>query len=56
LSLLYKSGPDVEQHIPVLSTYLGHANVANTYWYLTATPELLLAASARLDRSPEAMS
>jgi len=56
LSLLYKSGADVEQHIPVLSTYLGHANVANTYWYLTATPELLLAASARLDRSPEAMS
>jgi len=24
-----------------LSTYLGHAEVANTYWYLEATPVLL---------------
>ena len=24
-----------------LSTYLGHANVASTYWYLEAVPELL---------------
>jgi hypothetical protein len=24
-----------------LSTYLGHADVANTYWYLQATPVLM---------------
>jgi hypothetical protein len=24
-----------------LSTYLGHSSVANTYWYLEATPELM---------------
>jgi hypothetical protein len=24
-----------------LSTYLGHSNIANTYWYLEATPELM---------------
>ena len=24
-----------------LSTYLGHSKVANTYWYLESTPELM---------------
>jgi hypothetical protein len=24
-----------------LSTYLGHSRVADTYWYLEATPELM---------------
>ena len=24
-----------------LSTIMGHADIANTYWYLEATPELL---------------
>ena len=24
-----------------LSTYLGHAKVSDTYWYLTAVPELM---------------
>jgi integrase/recombinase XerD len=24
-----------------LSTYLGHAEIAHTYWYLQATPELM---------------
>jgi integrase len=37
----YRAGLDVEQHLPELSTYLGHAHVADTYWYLSATPELL---------------
>jgi len=31
----------ITKHMLALSTYLGHANVANTYWYLEATPELL---------------
>jgi integrase/recombinase XerD len=29
-----------------LATYLGHADIANTYWYLKATPELLRDISA----------
>lgn len=29
------------RHMRALSTYLGHAEVANTYWYLEATPVLL---------------
>jgi len=31
----------IAQHMLALSTYLGHANVADTYWYLQATPQLL---------------
>jgi integrase len=32
----------VARHLLALSTYLGHSHVANTYWYLQATPELML--------------
>jgi len=37
--------------IAVLSRYLGHARVTDTYWYLSATPELL-AAAARDFKTP----
>jgi len=30
----------VGRHLVALSTYLGHADVSDTYWYLTATPQL----------------
>jgi len=38
----------VARHFVALSTYMGHADIANTYWYLEATPELMtgIAASA----------
>jgi hypothetical protein len=42
---------------PTLSVYLGHASVANTYWYLEATPVLLrdiAAASEQLYRGEAA--
>ena len=45
----YRSGTDVERHLPKLSTYLGHSRVAYTYWYLSAEPELLQLAARRLD-------
>jgi hypothetical protein len=35
----------VANHIAALSTYLGHASVAHTYWYLEATPVLMRAIS-----------
>ncbi len=38
--------------MPVLSAYLGHVSPAGTYWYLTAVPELMELAAARLDRHP----
>jgi integrase/recombinase XerD len=46
----YRSGQDVERLLPVLSTYLGHAHVADTYWYLTAYPELMGLATRRLEQ------
>lgn len=45
----YRDGLDVQRHLPVLSTYLGHAHPADTYWYLSATPELLAMAVRRLE-------
>jgi len=32
----------VARHIVALSTYLGHAHVTDTYWYLQATPRLMV--------------
>jgi len=45
----YRSGADVERRLPVLSTYLGHVHVADTYWYLSVCPELMGQAVARLE-------
>lgn len=46
----YRDGEDVERRLPVLSAYLGHVEVSNTYWYLSASPELLAAAKDRLEQ------
>lgn len=46
----YRAGLDIEQQLPVLSTFLGHAYVRDTYWYLSATPELMSHAARRLDK------
>lgn len=46
----YRSGGAVEHHLPALSTYLGHAHPADTYWYLTACPELMGQAVKRLEK------
>jgi len=45
----YRRGVNVERQLPVLSTYLGHGHVTDTYWYLTAVPELLRLAAERLE-------
>ena len=45
----YQDGADVAARMPLLSTYLGHVHPANTYWYLSAAPELLSLVAARLD-------
>jgi integrase/recombinase XerD len=45
----YRSGVDVQAHLPVLSTFLGHTCPDATYWYLQATPELLALAAERLE-------
>ncbi len=44
----YRAGVNVEQHMPELAAYLGHRHVNDTYWYLSAVPELLRLAASRL--------
>lgn len=44
----YESGRDGQETLAALSTYLGHADPKATYWYLTASPELMAAAGQRL--------
>jgi hypothetical protein len=48
----YRDGGDVTARLPLLSAYLGHAEPANTYWYLQAAPELLAEAARRLTARP----
>jgi integrase len=49
----YRTDIDVERHLPELSTYLGHVHVADTYWYISAVPELLQLATLRLEQRGE---
>jgi integrase len=46
----YQSDVDVEVHLPELATFLGHVSVGDTYWYLSAVPELLKLATPRWER------
>lgn len=45
----YRDGGDVAARLPLLSTYLGHVDPQATYWYLSASPELLGLAAERLE-------
>jgi len=49
----YQQQQGVEHVIDVLSTYVGHASVADTYWYMTAIPELLALAGQRFAQFAE---
>ena len=44
----YTEGTDVHAGAPALATYLGHRCPSDTYWYLSAAPELLALAAGRL--------
>jgi integrase/recombinase XerD len=46
---------NVQSRLPSLSTYMGHVEPANTYYYLTATPELLARAASRLEPIPKGL-
>ena len=37
----YRTGQSIGPKLWTLSTYLGHRHLADTYWYLTAVPELM---------------
>lgn len=52
--LWHAQGTDIDQRMLALSTYLGHAKVSNTYWYLTGVPELMALAGGKFERFAEA--
>jgi integrase len=47
--LWHAQGVDVDQRMLALSTYVGHAMVTNTYWYLTGVPQLMAVAAAKFE-------
>lgn len=49
----YREGVDAAQRLPELAAYLGHAHVNDSFWYLSATPELLQLASQRVAPSDD---
>ena len=47
----FRQGRDPDREMYKLSTYLGHANPAGTWWYIEAVPELLKLASERAEQA-----
>jgi integrase len=50
LMLWHTDGTDIDQMMLALSTYMGHAEIFYTYWYLTAVPELMALAGSKFER------
>lgn len=46
----YRAGENAERRLPILSAYLGHVHWSDTFWYLSALPELMHEAMSRLER------
>ena len=42
-------GCDIDNAIAALSTYVGHAKVSDTYWYMTGIPDLMAVAGSRFE-------
>lgn len=50
VQLWHDSNVPVDQGMLWLCTYLGHAKISDTYWYLTGTPELLAVVGSTFER------
>lgn len=50
MMLWHANGTDIDQMMLALSTYMGHAEIFYTYWYLTAVPELMALAGGKFER------
>lgn len=48
--LWHEYGTDIDNAMVALSTYVGHAKVSDTYWYLTAAPDLMSVAGRRFEQ------
>jgi integrase len=46
----YRSGEDIDRRLPALSTFMGHSRTSDTYWYISACPELMGEAARRLEQ------
>ena len=49
----YQEQQSVDHVIDIVSTYVGHASVSDTYWYVSAIPELLALAGQRFAHAAE---
>lgn len=52
MTAAYAHGGDPERVLSLLATWLGHSDAAHTYWYLTATGELMALAAGMIDPAP----
>lgn len=52
----YTAGEDGQARLTLLTTWLGHVHPGSTYWYLSASPELMAAAGQRLEAHLAAQS
>ena len=46
----YADGAEIDQKMLALSTYMGHAEIFYTYWYLTGVPELMAITAGRFEQ------
>ena len=53
MAAAYSNGGDPQRTLTLLATWLGHTSTAHTYWYLSATPELMALAATRLEQREE---
>jgi|tagenome__1003787_1003787.scaffolds.fasta_scaffold20952460_2 integrase len=48
--LWHEQGADIDHAMLALTTYVGHVKVSDTYWYLSAVPELMAVAGQRFEQ------
>jgi integrase len=49
VQLWHEHGADIDNAMAALSTYVGHAKVSDTYWYLTGVPDLMAVTGKRFE-------
>ena len=54
VQLWHEHGADIDNAMVALSTYVEHVKVSDTYWYLTAAPDLMSVAGRRFEQFVEA--
>jgi integrase len=49
VQLWHQHGAVIDNAMAALSTYVGHAKVSDTYWYLTGVPDLMAVTGSRFE-------